>query len=467
MSRASYVAGLLRPVVIRELRLADHGLELLPRDPASFTPEPDGPGLLLGPDRAANCAEIRRYSPRDAQRYPEYERLLERVAVTLEPWLDAPPPRSVAHALPLLAAGASRLGRALPRAWRLLRGAAGPILEAWFESEPLRATLATDAIIGAWAGPSSPGSGYVLLHHVMGETGGRRGAWAYARGGMGAISAALASAARAAGATIRCEAPVARIRTRHGRVVGVTLANGEEIDAPVVVANPDPRRTLLDLVGASALPRSLREGLEALDFRSPVMKINVALDRLPVFRRRPRNGAYLRGTIHLGASTLAELEASFAAARAGHLPERPMIELTIPSVIDQTLAPPGRHVASLFVQHVPYAPAGGDWEQLREAFAERVFALVDEHAPGFSASILHRDVLAPPDLERVFGISGGNIFHGAMSPDRLWWRRPLPGLGRYATPIRGLYLCGAGTHPGGGVMGACGRNAATAILSGG
>jgi len=469
VSRASYVAGLLRPVVIDELQLARHGLEMLPRDPSSFTPQPDNRGLVLGPDLASSCEEIRYFSPRDAARYPNYENFLERIARVADPLIDAPPPTDVrGKNIRLLLAAAVRglrLGANLPRALAMLNGAAAETIEAWFESEPLRTTLATDAVIGAWAAPSTPGTGYVLFHHVMGETNGLRGVWAYVRGGMGSVSNALAAAARGYGAEIRCDATVGSILVRDGRATGVVLADGSELHAPIVISNADPKVTFLDLLGTENLPDKLVSGIEQLDFRSPVMKINIALDRLPTFPSRPDAGPALCGTIHLGAARMPELEASFAAACAGRLPERPMIEMTIPSTLDNTLAPPGKHVASLFVQHVPYTLRDGNWDTARDRFADRVFTVIDELAPGFSASVLHRDVLAPPDLERIFGITGGNIFHGAMSPDRLWFRRPLGGLGGYRTPVAGLYLCGAGTHPGGGVMGACGRNAAGVVLS--
>jgi len=468
VSRASYVAGLLRPVVIDELQLARHGLELLPRNPSSFTPQPDNRGLVLGPDLAASCDEIRYFSPRDAARYPDYENFLERIAHVADSLIDAPPPTGMrGQNIRLLLAAAKRglrLGTDLPKALAMLRGAADRTIESWFESEPLRTTLATDAVIGAWASPSTPGTGYVLFHHVMGETNGVRGIWAYVRGGMGSVSNALAAAARAHGAEIRCDAGVQSILVRDGSTTGVLLADGSELRAPIVVSNADPKVTLLDLLDAKNLPGKLASGIEQLDFRSPVMKINVALDRLPQFPSRPDAGPALRGTIHLGAARMSELEDSFAAACAGRLPERPMIEMTIPSTLDDTLAPPGKHVASLFVQHVPYTLHDETWDTARHQFADRVFTVIDELAPGFTASVLHRDVLAPPDLERVFGITGGNIFHGAMTPNRLWFRRPLSGLGGYRTPVTGLYLCGAGTHPGGGVMGACGRNAAATIL---
>lgn len=475
VSRAAYVVGLLRPALVRELDLHRRGLKLLPRDPFSYTPLPGDPGLLLGRDLEAASREIARFSRHDAARYPAYVGLLDRTARALEPLLDAAPPDPGRPRLrdlgPLIrvVARARRLGRTLPEALALLLGSARATLERHFESEPLRATLATDAVIGAWAAPSTPGTGYVLFHHCMGETRGARGVWAYVEGGMGSLADALAAAASAAGAEIRRNAPVAQVSLAAGRACGVQLGDGSTIESRVVLSNADRRHTFLDLAAEAQLPRDFLRAVAALDFRSPALKLNLALDRLPVFARDSGGSAgaaapHLRGTIHVGALDLPALERSFEAAQAGRLPQRPMIELTLPSALDPSLAPPGRHVASLFVQHVPYGLEGTSWDAERDRFADRVLALVDEVAPGFSASVLEREVLAPPDLERVFGLSGGNLFHGAMSLDRLLFLRPLPGWSSYRTPLPGLYLCGAGTHPGGGVMGACGRNAAREVL---
>ncbi len=473
ISRGAYVAGLLRPALVRELELERRGLRLLPRRPSSFTPVADGGGLFFGPDEAATRASIRRFSERDAARYPAYEAMLDGAARILEPLLDAPPPdparprwRDLAP-VSRAARAALAMRRELPQALRLLLGPARSAIESWFESEPLRSTLATDAVIGAWASPSTPGTGYVLVHHVMGETHGARGVWAYVEGGMGRLSEALADAAREAGAEIRLEAPVARIEVEAGRVRGVALEDGSQLEARAVVSGADPHRTFFELLGEKHLPEALARDLATLDYRSPVAKFNLALERLPRFRGLPEpgegGGPEHAGTIHLGAADLDALDRSFEAASRGEIPERPMLEMTLPSALDRSLAPAGHHVASLFVQHVPPAPAGG-WDARREDLARRVFALVDEAAPGFSDSVLHWEVLTPPDLERVFGLTGGNIFHGAMGLERLGPLRPSPGWARYGTPVAGLYLCGAGTHPGGGVMGACGRNAAREIL---
>jgi phytoene dehydrogenase-like protein len=467
VSRAAYVLSLLRPRIAAELELAAHGLALVPRVPASFTPLGDGRSLVLGAGAREDAAEIARFSPADALAYPAYEAWLERVAAALDPLLDLPPPELRARGARSAwraARAALALGRGLPRALQLLLGAARPLLEEVFESEPLRSTLATDAVIGAFAGPSTPGTGYVLFHHVMGETGGRRGVWAYVRGGMGRLAEAIAGAARAAGARIQTGCEVQRIRTRAGRALGVVLESGEEVDADAVVSGADPLRTLRAIDPASAVPAPARRALEALDLRSPVVKLNLALGELPRFRVRDRERAPLGGTIHLGPSDLDGLERAFGDAAAGRVSELPLVELTIPSVLDDSLAPPGRHVASIFAQYAPALPAGdARWPELREQMARRALAAVEALAPGFERSIEHMEVLAAPDLEREFGLSGGHIFHGAMTPERLLSGRPAPGWKGYRTPVAGLYLCGAGTHPGGGIMGACGRNAALVV----
>ncbi|MBM4381879.1 MAG: NAD(P)/FAD-dependent oxidoreductase [Deltaproteobacteria bacterium] len=471
ISRAAYVAGLLRPAVVEELGLLRRGLKLLPRRPSSWTPDANGPGLLFGRDEAANLAQIRHYSPRDAERMPAYERVIDRAARVIEPLLDAPPfdpahPR-LADLGPLLKAlrAGIALRSDLTEALALVLGSATNGINRWFESEPLRSTLATDALIGAHAGPSTPGTGYVLFHHLMGDTGGARGVWAYVEGGMGGLSAALADAAREAGAEIRTNAEVRRIGLRGGRACAVELADGASLEARAIVSSIDPYHTL-QLLGREHAPAEFASTVDATDFRSPVVKINLALDSLPVFHACPdvrEPGPWHQGTIHLGAGTMDELDASFSAAERGELPEKPMIELTVPSAVDPTLAPRGKYVASLFVQHAPPRATAEFWEKNRERFADRVLACIDELSPGFSRRVVHRDVLTPLDLERVFGIRGGNIFHGAMTLDRLGPMRPAPGWSRYATPLPGFFLCGAATHPGGGVMGACGRNAAKVI----
>jgi phytoene dehydrogenase-like protein len=472
VSTAAYVVSLFRPEIVRELELARHGYAVLPRSPSSFTPLPDGRALLLGPDPALNHREVSRFSRRDAERLPAYEATLDRIARLIEPTLlETPPDPFSGRARDLLRV--ARLGLALlrlgadgPRAIELLTGAARPILDRWFESDALKATLATDAIIGALASPSTPGTAYVLFHHVMGEVGGARGVWGYVRGGMGALPEAIAASARAAGAEIRTSAPVARIRVAGGRAAGVVLADGTELAARRVASSADAQRTLLGLAGESHLPDGVADALRAIDYGSASLKVNLALSELPSFLARPGHdpAPHHRGTIHV-APGLDYLERAFADAAGGRPSAEPVLECTIPSVVDPTLAPPGRHVMSMFVQYAPYRLAEGSWDDgLAERFADRCVDLLDRYAPGFRASVLHREVLSPLELERRFGLTGGNIFQGAMTPSQLFFLRPLPGLADYRTPIRDLYLCGAATHPGGGVMGACGRNAAREIL---
>jgi phytoene dehydrogenase-like protein len=477
-SRAAYVNSLFRPEIIRDLRLKDHGFAMLPRNPSSFTPLLDGRCLFLGPDPGLNHREIAKFSRRDAEAFPRYEALLDRLARFMEPLLDRPPPEIGAASwrrriaalggLTRLGWGGLRLGRDLPHLLEILTAPASRILGRWFESEPLKATLATDAIIGAMASPTTPGSGYVLFHHVMGETDGARGVWGYVKGGMGALSEAIAKAARAAGARILTSSPVERITLRDGRAAGAVLAGGTEIRSRAVLSCADPHITFLKLLPPEALPDDFRGRIEAMDFSSAVTKINVALDRLPRFRADTGNepGPEHRGTVHL-TQTMGEIEEAYRDALCGRPSSRPVIEATMASAIDPTLAPPGKHVLSLFIQYTPYRLASGSWDDpgVKDAFADRVFAVIEEFAPGFTSSVIARDILSPLDLERVFGLTGGNIFHGAMGLDQLFWLRPAPGWSGYRTPVPGLYLCGSGAHPGGGVLGAPGRNAARVAIA--
>ena len=484
-STASYVVSLLLPEVERELRLADHGYRVLPRSPSSFTPFEDGRHLTLGPDRDANQREIAKFSARDAQAYPRYEDFLTRVAERLEPALMSTPPdllplprswrrrglldrlRSLRRAGALYRAMRD-LGDDLPEAIELLTGAATPVLDRWFESPELKGTLATDAIIGSFAPPSAPGSGYVLLHHVMGMAGGARGVWGYVRGGMGALSQSLAAAARAAGATIHCDADVRKILVEDGRVQGVRLADGREFRARQVASNATAAVTFQHLLDESTLPAAFRRAVERIDYSSASLKINLALSSLPRFRCLPDRGDQAGpehvGTLHFN-SGVEQIESAYEDARRGRPSTRPVIEMVLPSVLDDSLAPPGHHIANLFVQYAPYDLAEGDWDHMRDRFADRCIAEIERLAPGFARSVLHREVLAPPDIEARFGLTGGNIFQGAMPLHQVFSFRPVPGWSDYRTPVRGLYLCGAAAHPGGGVMGASGRNAAQAMLA--
>jgi phytoene dehydrogenase-like protein len=471
VSTAAYVNSLFHTAIVRDLKLASYGYEVLPRDPSSFTPLPDGRSLLMGPDADLTRREIAKFSVRDAERYPEYEAMLERVAAIVEPTLTMAPPDLLKPGLgdlrTLLSLGRAFRGLddAAGEAVEILTGAARPILDRWFESEELKGTLATDAVIGAMASPSMPGTAYVLFHHVMGESGGARGVWAYVRGGMGGLTQALAAAARDFGADIRCDAEVARILVRDGRAAGVALASGDEFSAPIVASNADARVTFLRLLDRSELPEAFVADVERISYASASLKINVALAELPDFRALPGTepGPQHRGTIHI-CPDQDYIERAFDDAKYGRSSAEPVLECTIPSVVDPTVAPPGRHLMSMFVQYAPYELRDGSWDDQREAFANRCFDLLDEYAPNFKSSVLDRQVLTPLDLERVFNLTGGNIFQGAMTPGQLFAFRPVPGYARYRTPLGGLYLCGAAAHPGGGVMGTPGLNAAREIL---
>ncbi len=473
VSTASYVNSLLRPEIIRELELAKYGFEMLPRNPSAFSPFPDGRYLMLGPDKDMTRREISKFSPRDAEALPKYEAMLERVADFIEPTLMMTPPdpwsltpRNLTTMVKL-GWGFLKLGRKDgAAAIEILTGAARPILERWFESEQLKVLLATDAVIGAMAAPSMPGTAYVLFHHVMGETNGVRGVWGYVRGGMGGISNAIAGSARAAGAEIRTHADVARILVRNGAVEGVALADGTELRAPRVASGADAHVTFGRLVERKELPDDFAAAIDALDYRSASLKINVALRELPDFTACPGTapGPQHRGTIHI-CPTLDYIEEAYDDAKYGRPARNPMLECTIPSVLDDTVAPKGQHLMSMFIQYFPYALSTGQpMEEAKEAFADRCFDIMTQYAPNFRRAVIDRQVLAPVDIERRYGLTGGNIMQGAMSLSSLFFMRPIAGYADYRSPIRGLYLCGAATHPGGGVMGASGYNAAREIL---
>lgn len=474
VSTAAYVNSLLRPEIIRDLELKRHGFEMLPRNPSSFTPWPDGRSLLMGPDSALNHREISQFSAKDAAALPRYEEYLLKAADFLEPMLMQTPPDPWGlklgdlWQLGQLGMKFSRMGRAGAGVLEILTAAARPILDRWFESEILKVTLATDAVIGAAASPSMPGTAYVLFHHVMGECDGARGVWGYVRGGMGGISNAIAAAAKGHGATIRCDAPVAKILTKNGKVEGVALASGEEIHAGRVASCADANVTFRKLLDEKELPEDFSEAVKHLDYSSMTVKINVALDALPNFTARPSSGPapHHRGTIHLCPS-MDYLERSFDEAKYGRISEHPIIECTLPSVLDETIVPPGKHLMGMFVQYAPYHLREGSWAERKDAFAHRCFDIVNEYAPNFKSSILHYQILSPVDLEAVYGLTGGNIMQGSMNLGSLFFMRPVAGWAKYRTPIKGLYLCGAAAHPGGGVMGAAGANAAREILKDG
>jgi phytoene dehydrogenase-like protein len=472
VSTAAYLVSLLQEKVVRDLELRRFGYRVFPKEPAYFAPYPDGRYLFMYQDERRTCDEIAKFSVRDAERYPAYNAFIERVAQFIEPLLlEAPPnvpPREPVDWLAL-----ARLGRRLlalspqdvGHLATIFTASARDILDRWFESEELRVALATDGVIGTNGGPSTPGTAYVLLHHVMGGVGGVRGLWGFVKGGMGAVAQAIARAAQAHGAAIVCGAEVARILIRDGAAYGVTLRDGRELRAKIIVSNADPIRTFLHLVGKEHLPPDLAQRLASFKCQGSSFKVNLALSELPSYTALPGTalGPQHRGTTHLCPS-LDYVERAWDDAKYGAPSRAPMLEITIPTAYDPDLAPPGKHLMSIFVQYAPYRLREGSWETEKERFVARVIDVLASYAPNIRGAIEHVHALSPLDLEQEYGMTGGNIFHGELSLDQLFFLRPAAGWARYATPVRNLYLCGSGTHPGGGVTGAPGHNAAHEIL---
>lgn len=483
VSTAAYVISLFLPEIIRELQLKQYGLKILPRNPSSFTPLLDGRSLLMGPDAELNRREIAKFSERDAEAYPRYNALLERVAQVLEPVLAKASPdplplpkerRKIGLGKRLRDTGKlwemyqalAGLGEDIPDAIELLTGAARPILERWFEAEVLRATLATDAIIGAFAPPSAAGTAYVLLHHVMGEAGGARGVWGYVQGGMGGLADALEKACANLPVDIRREAAVSRILVENGKARAVVLEDGTMLEATVVASSVDAHLTFERFIDAAELPEDFRAAISRIDYSSASAKINLALAEPPQFTACPTEGVgpQHHGTMHIG-PTLEYIERAYDCAKYGQPSDEPILEITMPTSVDQTIAPEGKHILSMFVQYAPYELADGKrWDDIKEDFGDRCVELLARYAPNVPDAIEHRQVLSPLDLERTFGLTGGNIMQGAMHFHQLFCFRPVAGWSDHRSPIDGLYLCGAASHPGGGVMGACGKNAAKEIL---
>ncbi|MDQ3871346.1 MAG: NAD(P)/FAD-dependent oxidoreductase [Chloroflexota bacterium] len=472
-SVASYVVSLLRPEIIRELDLPRHGLEILPLD-GTFTPLEDG-YLWRRNDHAATMRELRRWSASDAEAYEEYGQLMVEMARFVKPILSIIPPDPTGldprGLLPLagLARRFSRLPEEQQSAFvQLMTMSAADFLDQWFETDPLKATMAASGIIGTFLGIRSPGTAYVLLHHYMGEIDGSFRAWGIPRGGTGGVSLAIASAAQAAGARIRTEAPVVRIAARDGHASGVVLESGEEIAAPAVLSSLDPRRTFLQLLEPGTFDSSFEAEVRRYRFRGSSGKVNLALDALPNFTSIPGPGEHLRGAISFSPS-VDYMERAYDDAKYGHFSRRPYLDVVIPTLVDPSMAPPGKHVMSCFVQYAPFelAPGEGTWDDQREAFGDAVLATIAERAPNIHDLVLHRQVVTPLDLERDFGLSEGNIFQGELALEQLFLNRPVPGWARYRTPLRGLWLCGSAAHPGGGIMGAPGRLAALQLLAAG
>ncbi len=475
-SVAAYTVSLLNPKVIRDLELARHGLRVVERKISNFLPL-DGAGYLkVGGGRTEE--EVAKFSPRDAGRLAAYAERLDIIADVLRDVVLETPPNVTAdgwlEALPELLRGA-RLGRRISRLDLCMRRelldlfvkSAGDYLDAWFESAPIKAAYGFDGIVGNYASPYTPGSAYVLLHHVFGEVNGRKGAWGHAIGGMGAITQAMAKAAAERGVDIRLSSAVREVLVESGRAVGVVTENGETFRAKSVVSNLNPKLLYGRLIDPSALNADFRERISRWRCGSGTFRMNVALSELPDFRALPgRTPAEHHTAGIIMAPSLAYMDQAYLDARAGGWSKRPIVEMLIPSTLDDSLAPPGQHVASLFCQHVaPVLPDGASWDARREHVADLMIDLVDSHAPNFRASVLGRQIMSPLDLERTFGLIGGDIFHGALSLDQLFSARPMLGYADYRGPLAGLYMCGSGTHPGGGVTGAPGHNAAREIIA--
>ncbi len=475
-SVAAYTVSLLNPKVIRDLELAEHGLRIVERRISNFLPLGDAGYLKVGGGRTAE--EVAKFSPRDAARLDAYAERLDAIADVLRDLVLETPPnvtdRGWLAALPQMLSGA-RVGKRFSRLTMPLRRelldlfvkSAGDYLDGWFESAPIKAAYGFDGIVGNYASPYAGGSAYVLLHHVFGEVNGKKGVWGHAIGGMGSITQAMARAAERRGVVIRLGQAVREVRIADGRAVGVVTATGEEIRAGCVVSNLNPKLLFGSMIDPNALDPDFRARIERWRCGSGTFRMNVALAELPDFTALPgRDCAEHHTAGIIMAPSLAYMDQAYLDAKADGWSKRPIVEMLIPSTLDDTLAPPGRHVASLFCQHVaPVLPDGASWDDRREQVADVMIDLVNSYAPNFKQAVLGRQILSPLDLERTFGLVGGDIFHGALSLDQLFSARPMLGHADYRGPVRGLYLCGSGTHPGGGVTGAPGHNAAREILA--
>ncbi len=475
VSTASYLSSLMQEKVVRDLELERFGYRVDAKDPAFFSPFPDGRYFFMWQDRAKTLAEIAKFSKRDAEAYPKYEDHLERLAQVAESLLLVTPPNFPPSGVGDFIEYLKLLGRmrGLSKSEiiglvKIFTQSAADFLDEWFESEQVKVTLATDGVIGANGGPRSPGTAYILLHHCMGGVNGHRGLWGFVRGGMGAVSNAIADSARSKGAVIRTNATVAKILVKDGRATGVALANGDELRARVVASNLDPRRTFLQSMDPSDLPADFLDGIRKFRSEGTSLKMNLALTGVPEFKALPGNspgspGPQHRATMHICPS-VEYIEHAWDDAKYGRPSQSPLIEMTMPTMYDPTLAPEGRHIMGIFLQYAPYTLKDTNWERERIRYTERILDVIEEYCPNIRSIIEHKQTLTPLDLERRFGITGGNIFHGEMSLDQMFVLRPLAGWASYRTPVRGLYLCGSGAHPGGGVMGAPGHNAAREIL---
>ncbi|WP_108683008.1 NAD(P)/FAD-dependent oxidoreductase [Methyloceanibacter sp. wino2] len=472
-SVCSYTVSLLNPKVIADLDLHGHGLRIVERPAMNFLPLSNGDYLLTGNGRTKE--QIAKFSTRDAERYDDYSAHLERIADALRALVLEPPP-NVSAGLNLTTlrelARTAALGRQLSRLGRggqqdlldLFTLSAADFLDRWFESEPIKALLGFDSIVGTYASPFDPGTAYVLLHHAFGEVNGKKGLWGHAIGGMGAISEAIAKAARAHGADIETGAEISEVLIKDGRAAGVVIKGSRVIKGRAVAANMTLKRLYTELLPKTAVPSDFLARMEHFKYGSGTFRMNVALSRLPDFKCLPGAGDHLGAGIVI-APSLDYMHRAYTDAREQGWSREPIVEMLIPSTIDPTLAPEGAHVASLFCQHVaPSLPSGRSWDEARDEVADLMIATVDRHAPGFAQRVVGRQVLSPLDLEREFGLTGGDIFHGQLSLNQLFSARPALGYAAYRGPVDGLYHCGSGAHPGGGVTGAPGHNAARAML---
>lgn len=470
VSSASYVVSLMPPRVVRELDLKRFGYEVSLVAPDYFVPFPDGTSLTLWGDARRDAEAIAKLSPADGERYGEFDAYFDRVAKLLKDLLFVVPPNMNLRDIPKWATTAGRFrkwsGRDVHEVVRLFTMSAADFLDEWFTDERVKGAMATQAIIGGWCGPMTPGSAYVLMHHWIGEIDGHAGAWGWVKGGMGGLSEAMARAARAAGAEIRTDAEVDRVAINaSGRAVGVALLDGSLVRAQRVVSGAHPVTTYLSLVGRERLPGDVVRDVERYRTRSGSVKLNVALSDLPEFPAWEDETPLHRGLVAVSPS-IEYLERAWDDAKYGRISEHPYIEVVFPTAHEpEGLAPEGKHLMLGFAQYGPYELRDGSWDEGgREEFARRALAAIGEHAPKLEDAVEQVEVLAPRDIEERFGLVGGNIMHGELTPDQMFTFRPIPNFGDYRSPIAGMYLCGSGTHPGGGVMGVPGRNAASVVL---
>ncbi len=470
----SYVVSLFRPHIIRELELAKHGFQLIPLE-CSFTPHLEGPGLVRWPDVHKTRREVSRFSKKDAEIYPEFSLAMSKMGFFAKKIIDSPAPDPSSlrpdelFKMLGLAGHLKGLGPEMAHLHtQLLTMSAVDFLSMWFESDELMAPMSVSGIIGTFLGVRSPGTAYVLLHHYMGEIDGAFRSWGFSKGGTGGLSLSIASAAKGFGAEIRTEAPVERVLVKNGRATGVVLDNGDEIEARSVLSSVDPNRTFLRFVGEEHLDDDFVTQIKRYKLRGSSGKVNLALDRFPDFTCRPGDGQHVRGDIAI-APSIDYLERAYDDAKYGDYSKHPYMNIVVPSLVDPSLAPPGKHVMSIFVQYAPYnIKEGADkWPEKREAFGDAVIDTLAQYCPGIKESILYRQVLTPWDMEQTIGLTEGNIFQGELSLEQLLFMRPAPGWGKYTTPIKDLWMCGSGAHPGGGIMGAPGELAAKTLLNAG